>query len=498
MHTLSIRCANDDDDDDADVDARTARGESDARIVFASSFVRSFVRSFVGDKNYASACEGWTNIALHSTTLDSASTNMAPPPDDDDGETWQVYVHKLRAWVPSAASVTDETAEPIPTRPYLILIVSAKDGAFLSHEHDEGERGNVFVDEPTCEEVVDFVAKTIEAPRVLNSSRAKDGTGKEKRGKPSRVRLACTTSARAKAGEPKSWATYDGCKYVGGCKEGLKEKCGIDDVEFAPVPRELIETIVRGQIEPSMAPQEQAWGTQHLPGLMESVDGFTSTFGASLFGAAKEFVACEPWKALERRRPVKVSYRLTLRDDLTMRLTAFVSVDGDLDSENLGFTVHKTLTNAQAAYEVEHGNEDVEASVEGQTCMFASAPETPFEDIDAAELYEWPVVPSEKEIGGALWPLFFKIGLDEETGDNLEISRPAIIELQCFEVALKAVTSLVAKGDLKCVGEEDNQRAAAGPWTVEVSSFAAKGEEEKVEIEISLPELVEMKPVEYL
>lgn len=438
----------------------------------------------------------------HSATRRATIINMPPPQTttDDDGETWQVYVHKLRAWVPSATPTTTEDApDPIPTRPYLILIVSAKDGAFLSHEHDENERGNVYVDEPTCEDVVDFVAKTIAAPRVLNSSRAKDGTaGKEKRGKPSRVRLACTTSASAKRGEPKSWATYDGCKYVRGCRDGLKAKCGIDDVEFAPVPRELIETIVRGQIEPSMAPKEQAWGTQHLPGLMESVDGFTSAFGASLFGAAKDFVACEPWKALERRRPVKVSYRLTLRDDLTMRLTAFVSVDGDLERENLGFTVHKTLTNAQAAYEVEHGNEDVEASVEGQTCMFASAPETPFEDIDAAELYDWPVVPSEKEIGGALWPLFFKIGLDEETGDNLEISRPAIIELQCFEVALKAVTSLVAKGDLKCVGKEENQRAAAGPWTVGVSSFAAKGEKEKIEIEISLPELAEMKPVEYL
>ena len=94
----------------------------------------------------------------------------------DDDETWQVYVHKLRAWVPSAtptSTPTDEDApEPIPTRPYLILIVSAKDGAFLSHEHDENERGNVYVDEPTCEDVVDFVAKTIAAPRVLNSSRA--------------------------------------------------------------------------------------------------------------------------------------------------------------------------------------------------------------------------------------------------------------------------------------------------------------------------------------
>ena len=41
----------------------------------------------------------------------------------------------------------------------------------------------------------------------------------------------------------------------------------------------------------------------------------------------------------------------------------------------------------------------------------------------------------EGEIGDVLWPLFFKISLDDETGDNLEISRPAIAELQCFELA---------------------------------------------------------------
>ena len=56
---------------------------------------------------------------------------------------------------------------------------------------------------------------------------------------------------------------------------------------------------------------------------------------------------------------------------MTMKLTAFVGYDGSLDEENFGFTVHKTLTEAQAAFEVDQGNEDVEASVEGQTCMFA-------------------------------------------------------------------------------------------------------------------------------
>ena len=39
---------------------------------------------------------------------------------------WQLYVHKLRAWIPG----DDEQ----PVRPYLMLVVSTDDGAFLACE----------------------------------------------------------------------------------------------------------------------------------------------------------------------------------------------------------------------------------------------------------------------------------------------------------------------------------------------------------------------------
>ena len=429
--------------------------------------------------------ERMLNIDARASLRRSATRRMTAPAGD---ETWHVYVHKLRAWFP------DERTE-LPTRPYLVLITSTTDGAFLSCAHEAGERGNVFAgpEPPTCEEVVDFVSKVIAAPHVLNSSKAHERN--KARAAPKEVRVACTSTARALVGENDKWDSFDGCAYVEGCREGFA-KLGIERCAFAPVPKEIIEAVIRGQIEPKYAPEDANWGTQHLPGLMESVDGFTPEFGASLFGAAADFVKCAPWEALAGRRPVKVQYRLKLRDDLTMKLTAFVAVDGDLENENFGFTVHKTLTASQAAYEVENGNEDVEASVEGQTCMYASAPETPFEDLDASELYGWSLTPAEGEIDGALWPLFFKIGLDEETGDNLEISRPAIIELQCFELAMKSVAELITKGELKSKG--DDVRDAKGPWTVSAKSFAAKGNEETIEIEIELPELAPMKPVEYL
>jgi len=423
-----------------------------------------------------------------------------------DAVTWHVYVHKLRAWVPTEDTREKAPEEQEPTRPTLILVIRTQTGEFLSHAHGDDERGNVVYDEPTCEEVVEFLSRVAENPKVLNSSKKGDGEGTT--AKPTRVAFACTATARALAGKSlEEWDSFDGCKYVNGCRDGVMAKIpSVRDVSFAPVPESVLRDVVRGQIEPQMRPSEndEVWGTQHLPGLMESIDGFTPRFGASLFGAAKAFAECGIRRKLERRRPVKIAYRLMLRDDVTMRLTCFVAFDGTFEDENFGFNVHKTLKDAQVAFEVEHGNEDVEPSLEGQTCMFSSAVETPFEDLDARDAHDWPLVAAEGEVGGVLWPLFFKIALDEESGDNLEISRPAIIELQAFELAMKAVAQLARRDEgFECApagenGDLTEVRKPRGPWTIKTSSFTAKGEEEEIEIEVSLPELAEMKANEYL
>lgn len=66
-----------------------------------------------------------------------------------------------------------------------------------------------------------------------------------------------------------------------------------------------------------------------------------------------------------------------------MKLTAFGAVVGDKESGSFGLSVHKTVEEAVAAFEMKHGGEGDEAAG-GQSCMFASVYETPFEDIDAA------------------------------------------------------------------------------------------------------------------
>ena len=417
---------------------------------------------------------------------------------------WHVYVHKLRAWITTAsASTALERLEAKPKRPYLILVVEPDGGTFLSHVRAEGYRGNVYEDEPSSEDVAAFIRKCVERPRALNAT-LQGKTFREGGLAPRTIRVACGGTARALRGEPEAWATFDGCRYVAECRELLKREIPeIESVSFAPVPEELIARVIRERVEPKIAEDarggvEEEWGTRHLPGLSTSVDGFTMAFGRSLFEAAKAFAECDIDRAIERLRPVKVSYRLKLRDDVAMRLTAFVAFEGSMEEEDFGFVVHKTLTQSQAAFEVSKGNVDVESGPQmGQTCAFASAHETPFEDLDDGEAGSWPLVEREGEIDNVLWPLFFKVNVVDD-GENLEISSPAIIELQAFEVSMKAIASIRASGDASFASSGDDVRAAKGPWTCTVTSFAAKGEEESIEVEIELPELPEMHPVEYL
>ena len=410
---------------------------------------------------------------------------------------WHVYVHKLRAWTAIADLTLDPTgARGAWTRPYLILIVDVDAGTFLSRARGDDERGNVFEREPTVTEVCEFVQDVIERPRALNSTLA--GKTMEAGVIPRRVLVACRRTADALRGEREKWDAHDGCAYVGPLRELLRERVPeIESVTFAPVPEGLIERVIRERVEPRMeaAPRSaEEWGTRHLPGLKSGVDGFTDAFGKSLFGSAKAMFESEITARVEQRRPMKVSYRLHLRDDVAMRLTAFVSFDGSREEADFAFIVHKTLTQSQSAYEVSRGNTDVETGPQmGQTCAFASALETPFEDLDESELHDWPLVHYEGAIDNALYPLFFKVSVASDN-DHVEIARPAIIELQAFEVAMRAIAR--ACEDPSFTSNGDDVRASKGPWTFTVPTFAAKGEQESIDVEIEFPELEPMKPID--
>jgi hypothetical protein len=408
--------------------------------------------------------------------------------------TWQCYVHKLRTWLTGP--------DGLPVRPYLMLVVSVQDGRFLSCEPEDGTSNpNVTKSEPSPETVLAFLRRVMTHPRQINESESEE---KLAPARPETIKFADTVTAGLHRGDKARWADETRCAYVEGCRAGLAA-IGVTDVSFAPVPEALVTKIIREGIEPQMAPEEEEYGTQHLPGLMESVDGFTPAFGASLFAAAASYVRAAPWEKLVARRPIQVQYRLVLREDVAMKLTAFASVVGDAESGSYGLSVHKTIESAIEAYRLEKkqaetngddaANEEIANSAMaagGQTCMFQSVYETPFEDADAKEAHGWEIAPGKPDAkeDEENWPLFCKIAFHAgENGeqDTLELTRPAIIELQCFELSFKAIVDLVHSGELKARG--DAEEDAAGPWTVKVKSAAGsmEGEEVDVEVEVSLP-----------
>jgi hypothetical protein len=83
-------------------------------------------------------------------------------------------------------------------------------------------------------------------------------------GRPARISFAHTASAGALRGTPELWPDADVCPYVLGCRAAL-EPLGVRTA-FAPMPRQLLDTVVRQQIEAAFNPPEADWGTRLLPG----------------------------------------------------------------------------------------------------------------------------------------------------------------------------------------------------------------------------------------
>ena len=123
---------------------------------------------------------------------------------------------------------------------------------------------------PSNEYIVNYIEKIIENPKVLNETGGEEeGSDKKKKiEKPTKIVFACTKTATSTDTNDE-----DSCSYVKGTRDLLKKL----DIQtgFASVPKEIIQNIIREQIEPNMNPPAEEWSTDHLPGLMESVDGLS-------------------------------------------------------------------------------------------------------------------------------------------------------------------------------------------------------------------------------
>jgi len=395
---------------------------------------------------------------------------------------WQVYVHKLRAWAPPISVSLEELqngdgdAEFIPARPYLILVVDTSTGKFLTTKEDENGKGedvNIVrgPEPPSNEYIVDYIEKILKSPKVLNE---RDGEEEKEEGKekgktiekPAKIVFACTTTATNTDGNGE-----DLCSYVHGTRDLLKKL----DIQtgFATVPKEIIQTIIREQIEPNMNPPAEEWTTAHLPGLMESVDGFTPKFGLSLFAAAIQYLSnvTQHVEKLEKIKFFKIHYGLQLDKDNKATLSCCVSID----QTNYALTLYRNEDEAKKIIAEFEKDEKEEVDMTGksmQNCMFLGEESTPFEDIDAREKYDWPCAATAGEDPSGdkgkereLFPVFTKMNFEED--GTLTMNRPQLIELQMFEVALSAIAAFLSNPGEDKIG-------------IQMTSYAMKGEPTEV------------------
>ena len=185
---------------------------------------------------------------------------------------WQVYVHKLRAWAPPISvkledlENSEEGASFIPARPHLILVVDTSTGKFLTSKEDENGKGedvNIVrgPEPPSNEYIVEYIEKILKNPKVLNERDGEEEKEKESKTKkiekPTKIVFACTKTATNT-----DTSDEESCSYVKGTRNLLKKL----DIQtgFASVPREIIENIIREQIEPNMNPPAEEWSSNSL------------------------------------------------------------------------------------------------------------------------------------------------------------------------------------------------------------------------------------------
>jgi hypothetical protein len=462
-------------------------------------------------------------------------------------DSWSVYVHRIRAFVPLSGLNT----EPVPVpgssvitlvRPYIILVVSVGNGVFLSCSDRDGTAGsNLFIQEepPTAEQVDAFLRRVMASPRAMSSDAG--ATAGPAPGRPKRVFVAHTASARTLAGQKAAWpAADDTCPYVLPLRQLLAPlEC---TVQFAPVPAHLLNEVVRGQIDPAFA-SDDGNNLCSMPGLSDVVDGWTPAFGASLFGATADFLRSGAYHTLPADAPVRITYRLSLNASststdvkqgaLSARVNAFlvrtgtappVGDDGDAgeaeEESSFGISIFSSADAAYAAIaaaSVADGTADVSVVPRsGQAVTFVMQASAPCADVDDAETHGWALVNTagvtvaaadvaaacihvDESSGNAtasipvLFPLFISARVVGDDGimppaaggdgdsTQVELSRPSIMELQAFEVGLRALADLAAEAAAPGL----TAAAAAGEsLSAKVTSFAAKGEPEELLLEV--------------
>jgi hypothetical protein len=262
-----------------------------------------------------------------------------------------------------------------PYRPYIVIAVS-RDGKVLGTEIFEGE--------PTRAEVINVLAKAMYYPAA--------GSGGKRR--PTIIQLDDEVLTEALTPE--------------------LEKVGVS-CEFRHTIRET---------EQALQALERFLGDEEpIPGLLD-VPGVTPFLIKGLFEAAAFFFREAPWYWVDDSNPIELHYPVGSQPRYAVVMGHGGQAYG-LAIYNSTDVLHKTYAGTPL---------DQLAGRETWTALlFGEAIETPFDDLDAIEIHDWPVA------GKYAYPLPVQIGLSGRP------TRPGKSDLLRLEAALLAIPRFVQK-----------------------------------------------------
>lgn len=262
-----------------------------------------------------------------------------------------------------------------PYRPYIILTVS-RTGKVVGTDLVE--------DEPTLPQVVNALAKAMLYPTP-------NAGGKRR---PTVVYVDDTTLVEALASE----------------LETIGVRC-----EFRSILREAEQAL---QALADFMGEEDA-----IPGLLK-VPGVTPFMGGGLFEAAAFFFREAPWRWIDDGQPVEIRYPVNSQP----RYAVVMGHGG----QTYGLAIYDSTDVLHETYAGKPPDQLIGRHT-WTALIFGEAFEMPFDDLDAIEIYDWPVA------GQYAYPLVFQISLSGRP------ARPSKSELLRMEAALLAIPRFAQK-----------------------------------------------------
>jgi hypothetical protein len=204
----------------------------------------------------------------------------------------------------------------------------------------------------------------------------------------------------------------------------------IDDADLAQAVAPELETIGVGcrfwhtlrEVDRALDALERFLGKEETIGGLLEASGVTPFIVQGVFRAAASFYREAPWHWVDDMNPIEIRYPL----DSQPRYAAVMGHGG----EAYGLAIYCSLDTLRKTYAGTPADQMLGRDT-WTALLFGEAVETPFDDLDAIETYDWPVA------GKYAYPLPLEIGPSGVP------SRPGASSLQRLEAALSAIPRFV-------------------------------------------------------